>query len=84
MLEWLVALILALPLAAALWIGLAILFGQANGEAHEPRTSGIALTASAGAFAAIAPAHRRPAGRNSCPNRSPSAAGWSAATTGST
>ncbi len=50
--DWLIALIPALPLAAALWIGLAILFGQASGEAHEPRTSGIALTTSAGAFAA--------------------------------
>lgn len=50
--DWLMALIPALPLAAALWIGLAILFGQARGEAHEPRTSRIALTASAGAFAA--------------------------------
>ncbi len=34
------------------WIGLAILFGHAHGEAHEPRTSDIALTASTGTFAA--------------------------------
>ena len=32
--DWLIALIPALPLAAALWIGLAILFGQASGEAR--------------------------------------------------
>jgi hypothetical protein len=39
MLEWIVALIPILPLAAALWIGVAILFGRASGEAHERRTS---------------------------------------------
>ncbi len=50
--DWLIALIPALPLAAALWIGLTILFGQANGEAHERRTSRLALIASAGSFIA--------------------------------
>ncbi len=43
--EWLVGLVAALPLAAALWIGAAILFGRASGEAHERRTGRIALTA---------------------------------------
>ena len=52
MFEWIAGLIPALPLAAALWIGVAILFGQASGEAHERRTSRIALVASAAAFAA--------------------------------
>jgi proton-translocating NADH-quinone oxidoreductase chain M len=52
MLNWLTALIPALPLAAALWIGLTILFDQAHGETHEPRTRRIALTASAGSLAA--------------------------------
>ena len=52
MFEWIAGLIPALPLAAALWIGMAILFGQASGEAHERRTSRIALAASAGSFAA--------------------------------
>lgn len=52
MFDWLIALIPALPLTAALWIGLAILFGHAHDEADEPRISGIALTASTGAFAA--------------------------------
>lgn len=50
--DWLIILIPTLPLAAALWIGLAILFGHAHGEAHEPRTSRIALTACAGSLVA--------------------------------
>lgn len=49
--EWIIALIPALPLGAALWIGLAILFGQAQGDASEPRTGRLALATSAGAFA---------------------------------
>ncbi|HAS52218.1 MAG TPA: hypothetical protein DCS21_10930 [Gammaproteobacteria bacterium] len=49
--DWLIILIPALPLAAALWIGLTILFGHTHGEAHEPRTSRIALAASAGSLA---------------------------------
>ncbi len=52
MLEWIVGLIPALPLAAALWIGGAILFGQASGEAHERRTSRIALAACGASFVA--------------------------------
>jgi proton-translocating NADH-quinone oxidoreductase chain M len=52
MLEWIVGLIPALPLAAASWIGIAILFGQASGEAHERRTSRIALAACGAAFVA--------------------------------
>jgi proton-translocating NADH-quinone oxidoreductase chain M len=52
MLEWIVALIPILPLAAASWIGVAILFGRANGEAHERHTSQIALTACGASFAA--------------------------------
>jgi proton-translocating NADH-quinone oxidoreductase chain M len=52
MLEGIAALVPALPLAAALWIGVAILFGRARGEAHERRTHRIALTANAAAFAA--------------------------------
>ncbi|MBL8258747.1 MAG: NADH-quinone oxidoreductase subunit M [Candidatus Competibacteraceae bacterium] len=51
MLAWLAALIPALPLAAALWLGAAILFGQASGEAHERRTSRIALAALGASFA---------------------------------
>ncbi|MEI2782888.1 MAG: NADH-quinone oxidoreductase subunit M [Candidatus Competibacter sp.] len=50
--EWLVGLVAALPLAAALWIGAAILFGRASGEAHERRTGRIALTACGASFAA--------------------------------
>ncbi len=53
MLEWLVGLVMALPLAAALWIGVAILFGQASGEAHERRTSRIALAACGASFVAM-------------------------------
>ncbi len=45
MLEWIAGLIPALPLVAALWIGIAIWFRSAHGEAHERRTSRIALTA---------------------------------------
>ena len=45
MLEWIAGLIPALPLVAALWIGIAIWFRRAHGEAHERRTSRIALTA---------------------------------------
>ncbi|MCC9000638.1 MAG: hypothetical protein LM522_14305, partial [Candidatus Contendobacter sp.] len=45
MFEWIAGLIPALPLAAALWIGIAILFGWASGEAHERRSSQIALAA---------------------------------------
>ena len=52
MFDWLIALIPALPLAAALWIGLAILFGQADGEAYERHTRRIALSASTGSLAA--------------------------------
>ena len=51
MLAWLVALIPALPLAAALWLGMAILFGQASGEIHERRTSRTVLTALGASFA---------------------------------
>ncbi len=43
MLEWLVGLVPALPLAAALWIGVSISFGRTGGEAHERRTSRIVL-----------------------------------------
>ncbi len=50
--DWLIALIPALPLAAALWIGLAILFGQADGEAYERHTRRIALSAGTGSLAA--------------------------------
>ena len=64
MFEWIVALMLALPLAAALWISLAILFGRAKGEARERNTSGIALAASAGSLlAALALVAARLAGR---------------------
>ncbi|MCB1776569.1 MAG: NADH-quinone oxidoreductase subunit M, partial [Candidatus Competibacteraceae bacterium] len=51
MLQGVIALIPALPLAAAVWIGLTILFDQAHGEAHEPRTRRIALAANAGSLA---------------------------------
>ncbi|MFO1421813.1 MAG: proton-conducting transporter membrane subunit, partial [Candidatus Competibacteraceae bacterium] len=50
MLEWLVGLVPALPLVAALWIGAAILFGQASGDAHERRTGRIALVACGASF----------------------------------
>ncbi|HRX69612.1 MAG TPA: NADH-quinone oxidoreductase subunit M [Candidatus Competibacteraceae bacterium] len=50
MLQGIIALIPALPLAATVWIGLTILFGQTRGEAHEPRTSRIALTANVGSL----------------------------------
>ena len=64
MLDWLVALIPILPLAAALWIGLAMLFDGASREEHERRTSGIALFAAAGSlFAALALVALRLAGR---------------------
>lgn len=52
MLEWIVGLIPALPLAAGLWIGVAILLGRASGEAHERRTSRIALMACGVSFVA--------------------------------
>ncbi len=52
MLDWPAALIPALPLAAALWLGAAILFGQAGGEAHERRSSRIVLTALGTSFVA--------------------------------
>ena len=52
MLEWLVGLVPALPLAAALWIGIAILSGGASGERHERRTCRIALAAGAGSLVA--------------------------------
>lgn len=51
MLVWLAALIPALPLAAALWLGAAIVFSQASGEAHERRTSRIVLGALGVSFA---------------------------------
>lgn len=50
MLEWLAGLTPIPPLAAALWIGVATLFGQASGEPHERRTSWIVLTACAGSL----------------------------------
>ncbi|MDG4551599.1 MAG: NADH-quinone oxidoreductase subunit M [Candidatus Contendobacter sp.] len=53
MFEWIAGLVPALPLAAALWIGAAILFGRASGEARERRTSRIALTALSAAFVAM-------------------------------
>ncbi len=52
MLEWIVGLIPAVPLAVSLWIGVAILLGQASGEAHERRTSRIALAACGVSFVA--------------------------------
>lgn len=52
MFEWITGLVPALPLVAALWIGVAILFGGASGEAHERRTSRIALIAISLSFAA--------------------------------
>ncbi|MCP5159871.1 MAG: NADH-quinone oxidoreductase subunit M [Gammaproteobacteria bacterium] len=52
MLDGFAALIPALPLAAALWIGLAILFGSVNEEIQERRTSRIALTANMGSLVA--------------------------------
>lgn len=52
MFEWIAGLMPALPLTAALWIGIAIVFGEANGETHEQRSSRIALTACAAALAA--------------------------------
>ena len=52
MLEWIVGLVPVPPLAAGLWIGVAILFGWASGEAHERRTSRIALAAGAASFVA--------------------------------
>ena len=45
MLASLAALVPALPLAAALWLGTAILFGYASGEIHERSTSRIVLAA---------------------------------------
>ena len=53
MFEWIVGLIPASPLVAALWIGIAILFGAASGEAHERRTRRIALTAGAISLIAV-------------------------------
>ncbi|MBK8185351.1 MAG: NADH-quinone oxidoreductase subunit M [Candidatus Competibacteraceae bacterium] len=50
MVDWLAALIPALPLVAALWLGAAILLGQASGEAHERRTSRIVLAALGASF----------------------------------
>ncbi len=50
MLEWLAGLAPIPPLVAALWIGVATLFGQASGEPHERRTSRIVLTACAGSL----------------------------------
>jgi len=47
-----IALIPGSPLAAALWLGAAILFGQADGEAHERRSSRIVLGALGASFAA--------------------------------
>jgi proton-translocating NADH-quinone oxidoreductase chain M len=53
MLEWLTGLIPALPLTAALGIGITLLAGPAPGERYERRTSRIALLASAGSLVAV-------------------------------
>lgn len=50
MLESLIGLLLAMPLAAASWLGVAILLGQAQGENHEWRSSRLVLSACTGSF----------------------------------
>lgn len=50
MLEGLLGLLLLMPLAAAGWLGAAILLGQAQGERHEWRSSRVVFSACVGSF----------------------------------
>ena len=51
--EWLTGLVPILPLVAALWMGLNLLFGRVRGEAGERPTSRVALMAAGGSLAAV-------------------------------